>query len=441
MLDMKFIRENPDIVKKGIKDKRVKLDIDEFLGLDARRRKLLTEVEGLKREKNEVSAKIGKMMKKKENPKDLIASMKTVSQKIADFKIKVEEIEQKCSDFIYNIPNLPHNSVPVGPGPEANKTLKEWGKIPEFTFEPKNHIEIGKKLGILDFGKATKISGAGFALYIGYGARLERALFNFMLDLHTGRHGYTEVFPPFLVNRKSMTATGQLPKLEDDMYKLKDEDLFLIPTAEVPVTNIHANEVLDEEKLPISYAAYTACFRREAGSYGKDTRGLMRVHQFDKVEMVKFVKPENSYSALEKLLKDAEDVIQALELPYRVIELSTGDLSFAASKCYDIELWAPGVKKWLEVSSCSNFTDFQARRANIKFSRHRRDPAEIHPEKLHAGKLKAAKKPEYVHTLNGSGVALARLVIAILEIHQNKDGSVKIPKALRPFIGDLEVIK
>jgi len=423
MLDIKFIRENPDIVKKAVKDKRVELDIDEFLKADAEKRKLLTEMETLKCKKNEVSAKIGKMMKKKENPKDLIASMKAVSQKIADFEAKVEEIGNKCKDFTYSVPNLPHNSVPIGPGPEANKVIKEWGKIPKLAFEPKTHIEIGKTLGILDFGRATKIAGTGFALYMGLGARLERALLNFMLDLHTKKHGYTEVFPPFLANRRSMTATGQLPKLEEDMYRLKDEDLFLIPTAEVPVTNIHANEVLNEEKLPVCYTAYTACFRREAGSYGKDTKGLTRVHQFNKVELVKFVKPETSYDELEKLLKDAEEVIQALELPYRITELSTGDLSFAASKCYDIELWAPGLKKWLEVSSCSNFTDFQARRGNIKF------------------RPKAAKKPEYVHTLNGSGVALARLVIAILEIHQDKDGNVNIPKALRPFIDGLGAIK
>ncbi|MGB2705843.1 MAG: serine--tRNA ligase [Candidatus Omnitrophota bacterium] len=423
MLDIKFIRENPDVVKKAVKDKGMKVDIDEFLKIDAERRKLLTEMETLKREKNEASAKIGKMMKKRENAKDLITSMKMVSQKIADFEAKVEEIEQKFQKLIYDVPNLPHSSVPVGPGPEANKVLKEWGKMPKFGFEPRTHLEIGEILDILDFGRAAKIAGAGFVLYKGMGARLERALFNFMLDLHTKKHGYTEVFPPFLVNRKSMTATGQLPKLEEDMYRLKDDDLFLVPTAEVPVTNIHANEVLDEANLPICYTAYTACFRREAGSYGKDTKGLTRVHQFDKVELVKFVKPETSYDELEKLLKDAEEVIQALKLPYRVVALSTGDLSFAASKCYDIELWAPGIKKWLEVSSCSNFTDFQARRANIKF------------------KPKTAKKPEYVHTLNGSGVALARLVVAILEIHQNKDGSVNIPKALRPFTDGLGVIK
>ena len=422
MLDIKLIRENPEIVKKAIQDKGVKLDLDDFLKLDAERRKLLTEAEDLKREKNEVSDKIGKMMREKKNAKDFISSMKTVSQKIAEIEEKVEGIEQKFTYFIYNFPNIPHETVPKGPGPEANKLVKEWGKLPKFDFEPRTHMEIGETLDILDFGRASKIAGAGFALYKGMGARLERVLINFMLDMHTKKHGYKEVFPPFLVNRRSMTGTGQLPKLEEDMYRLKDEDLFLIPTAEVPVTNIHANEVLEEKGLPIYYTAYTACFRREAGSYGKDTKGLMRVHQFDKVELVKFVKPETSYDELERLLKDAEDVIQALELPYRIQALATGDLSFAASKCYDIELWAPGVKKWLEVSSCSNFTDFQARRANIRF------------------KAKGSKKTEYVHTLNGSGVALARLVIAILEIRQNKNGGFNVPKALQPYLDGLSSI-
>ncbi len=423
MLDIKFIRENPEVVKKAARDKGEKVDIDEFLRIDRERRKLLTEVESLKRQKNEVSDKIGKMMREKKNPKELISSMKDVSQKIGEIEAKVEEIERKFKDFIYNIPNIPHKSVPAGLSSESNKVVKECGKMPRFKFEPRTHIEIGEILDILDFGRASKIAGRGFVLYKGLGARIGRALFNFMLDLHTKKHGYTEIFPPFLVNRRSMTGTGQLPKLEEDMYRLKDDDLFLIPTAEVPVTNIHANEVLEEEDLPIYYTAYTACFRREAGSYGKDTKGLTRVHQFDKVELVKFVKPETSYDELEKLLNDAEEVIRLLELPYRIVALSTGDLSFAASKCYDIELWAPGIKKWLEVSSCSNFTDFQARRINIKFE------------------SKESKKLQYIHTLNGSGVALARLVIAILEIHQNKDGTVNIPRPLRFYLDGLKVIK
>ena len=300
--------------------------------------------------------------------------------------------------------------------------MRKWGKVPKFDFKPKGHIELGQNLDILDFSRSSKISGSGFCLFKGLGALLERALINFMLDLHTKEHGYKEIFPPFLVNRASMTGTGQLPKLEEDMYKLKDDDLFLIPTAEVPVTNIHRDEVLPEENLPVYYTAYTACFRREAGSYGKDTKGLMRVHQFDKVELVKFVKPETSVDELEKLLKNAEEVLKRLELPYRVLMLSTGDISFAASKCYDIEAWAPGIQKNLEVSSCSNFTDFQARRANIKY------------------RPKDKKKLDYVHTLNGSGIAMARTIVAVIENYQQKDGSILIPEVLRPYMGDRERI-
>ena len=426
MLDVKFIRENPEAVKKAIRDKNVKLDLDTFLKLDSERRRFITELEKAKAEKNKLSAQIGKMLKEKKDINNIKGQIATVSQKIDEYEPKVEEIDKKYATFVYNVPNLPHQSVPVGPGPENNRIIKEHGKLPVFKFNTRTHIELGELLNILDFQRAAKIAGSGFALYKGKGALLERALYNFMLDMHNKKHGYTELFPPFLVNRKSMTGTGQLPKLEEDMYRLKDDDLFLIPTAEVPVTNVHANEVLEESSLPIYYTAYTACFRREAGSYGKDTKGLTRVHQFDKVELVKFVKPETSYEELEKLLRDAEDVLKALELPYRVVALSTGDLSFAAAKCYDIELWAPGLKKWLEVSSCSNFTDFQARRANIKFKHTTHD---------------TRRTTEYVHTLNGSGVALARLVIALLEAHQNKDGSVNIPKKLRPFMDGMKVIK
>ncbi|MFH1790562.1 MAG: serine--tRNA ligase [Candidatus Omnitrophota bacterium] len=416
MLDIKFIRENPEVVKQTIKNKKFKDNIDELLEADKEKRRLLTDVEQLKSEKNRISDKIGAMMKNKQNAKDIIERMKTLSQKIAEIDAKVEENVKICDRILYCIPNIAHESVPVSTGPEGNKLVKECGKIPNFDFTPLSQIELGSRLGILDFGRAAKISGSGFALYKGAGARLERGLINFMLDLHTRKHGYTEIFPPFLVNRRAMTGTGQLPLLEEDMYKLKDDELFLIPTAEVPVTNMHANEVLEEAGLPIYYTAYTACFRREAGSYGKDTKGLTRVHQFDKVELVKFVKPETSYDELEKLLANAEEVLKLLELPYRVMLLSTGDMSFAAAKCYDIELWAPGTQKWLEVSSCSNFTDFQARRANIRYREN------------------DAKKPSYVHTLNGSGVALARLVIALLEVHQNKDGSVHLPEALRPYM-------
>ncbi|MDD3906353.1 MAG: serine--tRNA ligase [Candidatus Omnitrophica bacterium] len=422
MLDIKFIRENPQVVKDALKARNSKLNIDELLALDEERRSLLVEVETLKAERNKANDEISAAIKAKKNPKEVIDKMKVVSQKVSDLDKKVGDIDQKIANFTYIIPNIPDKSVPVG-GPENNKIVRAWGKNPSFDFTPKNHIEIAEKLGIINFGVATKISGSNFILFMGQGARLERALINFMLDLHTKKHGYKEIFPPFLVNRRSMTGTGQLPKLEEDMYKLQNDDLYLIPTAEVPVTNIHSGDVLDEDKLPICYTAYTACFRREAGSYGKDTKGMIRVHQFDKVELVKFVKPEDSPAEHEKLLKDAEEVLQLLGLPYRVILLATGDISFAAAKCYDIELYAAGTDSYLEVSSCSNFADFQARRANIKFAR------------------KGAKAKEFVHTLNGSGVALARLVVAILENYQNKDGSVNIPEALVPYMDGATVIK
>ena len=422
MLDIKFIRDNKELVKEAIKNRRMDLDIDGFISLDEEKRILLIESEDLKHQRNNANDEITAIMKAKKNPKELIDKMKVVSQKIAVLDAKVEEVDKKLANFIYLIPNIPDKSIPIG-GPESNKIVKSLGEIPKFAFKPRTHIELSELLGIISFGISAKISGHGFACFLGAGARLERALINFMLDLHTKKHGYKEVFPPFLVNRMSMTGTGQLPKLEEDMYRLKDDDLFLIPTAEVPVTNIHRSEVLEESRLPICYTAYTACFRREAGSYGKDARGLVRVHQFDKVELVKFVKPETSYDELERLLKDAEEVLQLLELPYRVLMLATGDISFAAAKCYDIELYASGADAYLEVSSCSNFTDFQARRANIRY------------------KDRSTKKAAFVHTLNGSGVALARLVIAILENYQNEDGSVRIPKALRPFMDGLDVIK
>jgi len=426
MLDLKFIRDNKDIVREAIKNRGYKLDIDELIKLDEEHRRILTELEELRALRNKANDEIAAVLKVKGNPKEIIARMKPVSQKIAEFEAKVEEISQKIDKIKYIIPNIPDKSIPIG-GAECNKIVKSWGKKPSFDFTPKPHIELARILDIISFGVAAKISGSNFVLYKGLGARLERALINFMLDLHTKKHGYTEIFPPFLVNRRSMTGTGQLPKLEEDMYKLKDEELYLIPTAEVPVTNIHAGDTLDESDLPIRYTAYSACFRREAGSYGKDTRGLVRVHQFNKVELVKFVKPEESFDELEKLLLDAEEVLQLLELPYRVVMLATGDISFAAAKCYDIELYAAGVDTYLEVSSCSCFTDFQARRANIRFKRKT-----INDKRT---------TTEYVHTLNGSGVALPRLVVAIMENYQNKDGSVRIPKALIPYMDGLEVIK
>ncbi len=425
MLDIKFIRENTDKVKKAIADRGYKLDLDEFLNLDQERRKLLIEVEKMKQEKNVVSDEVGKLLKEKKDAKDKIANMKVVSQKIGEIDKKVEEIDQKLAKIAYIIPNIPHSSLPIAPDATGNKVVKEWGNKPVFDFKPREHAELAELLDIIDFPRAAKLSGGGFVLYKGIGARLERALINFMLDLHTKKHGYTEIFPPFLVNRQSMTGTGQLPKFEEDMYRLRDDDLFLVPTAEVPVTNIFRDEILKEEDLPIYYTAYTACFRREAGSYGKETKGLSRVHQFDKIELVKFVRPETSYDELEKLLVNAETVLQLLGLPYRILMLCTGDLSFAAAKCYDIELWAPGAAKYYEVSSCSNFEAFQARRANIKY------------RKTIEGNKKIV---EYVHTLNGSGVALARLVIAILEAYQQKDGSVVIPEALRPYLDSMERI-
>jgi len=363
-------------------------------------------------------------LKKKLDAKTKIASMKTISDKIDKLEDKLKEINAGLDKLLLTIPNMPHSSVPVG-DLSKKELLRSWGELRKFDFPLVTHIELAGHLDIIDFNRAAKITGSNFVLYKGWGAKLERALINFMLDLHTKKHGYLEVFPPFLVNRSSMTGTGQLPKLEEDMYRLKDDDLFLIPTAEVPVTNIFRDEILNEDDLPIYYTAYTACFRREAGSYGKDTKGLIRVHQFDKVELVKFVKPQNSYDELEKLVKDAEEVLQLLGLPYRVAVLPTEDLSFAASKCFDIEAYAPAIDMWLEVSSCSNFESFQARRINIKFRRTTKD---------------GQRTTEYVHTLNGSGIALARTVIAILENYQQKDGSVIIPEVLRAYLDGKERI-
>jgi seryl-tRNA synthetase len=421
MLDLKFIRENRELVEKAIKDRGLKLDLDDLIKLDNSRRKILTELEELRAQKNKANEEITALLKAKKDAKPKIDSMKSIAEKIDKLEDKLKEINTELDKLLLLVPNTPHTSVPVGDALKK-EVVRSWGALRKFDFSPTTHIEISQHLDIIDFNRAAKITGSNFVLYKGWGAKLERALINFMLDLHTRKHGYTEVFPPFLVNRASMTGTGQLPKLEEDMYRLKDDDLFLIPTAEVPITNIFRDEILDEKDLPIYYTAYTACFRREAGSYGKDTKGLIRVHQFDKVELVKFVRPESSYEELENLVKDAEEVLQLLELPYRVAVLSTEDLSFAASKCYDLEAYAPGIDKWLEVSSCSNFESFQARRANIKFRRT------------------TTKGTEYVHTLNGSGVALARTVIALLENYQQKDGSVIIPQSLRPYLDGKERI-
>jgi seryl-tRNA synthetase len=421
MLELKFIRENTDLVKQAIKDRNLKLDLDGLVKLDDSRRKIIAELEGLRAQKNKANDEIAVLLKEKRDAKSKITSMKEIATKIDTLESKLQEIDGELDKILLTVPNIPHSSLPRGDA-SCSKIVRSWGEKPKFDFKPVTHIELSQHLDIIDLPRASKITGSNFILYKGMGAKLERALINFMLDLHTKKHGYTEIFPPFLVNRAAMTGTGQLPKLEEDMYRLKDDDLFLIPTAEVPVTNIFRDEVLDEDNLPIYYTAYTACFRREAGSYGKDTKGLTRVHQFDKVEMVKFVKPETSYDELERLVGDAEEVLQALGLPYRVVMLATQDLSFAASKCYDLEAYAAGVDKWLEVSSCSNFESFQARRANIKFRK------------------KDTKKLDFVHTLNGSGIALARTVIALLENYQQKDGSVLIPEVLRPYLDGKERI-
>ncbi len=422
MLDVKFIRENIELVKEGIRKKGESVSIDNFIELDNKRRKMVTEVDRLKHRRNLVSEEIGKMMKEKKEAKSLIKEMKKVSEEIKTNDSEIQSIEKEIYNISINIPNIPHPSVPEG-DESKNIEIKRWGKLPEFDFTPKDHLQLGKELDIIDFPRASKIAGGGFLLYKGLGARLERALINFMLDLHINKHGYTEIFPPFLSNRDSMFGTGQLPKLEEDMYLCNEDDLFLIPTAEIPLTNIHKGEILDISELPKCYTAYSACFRREAGSYGKETRGLLRVHQFNKVELVKIVLPENSYAELEKLLADAEEVLQLLEIPYRVVILASGDLSFASAKCYDIEIWAVGEKKFLEVSSCSNFEDFQARRIGIKFRRAK------------------DTKPEFVHTLNGSGVATARLMVSLLENYQTDEGTVIVPEVLRKYMGGIGIIK
>lgn len=422
MLDIKLIRENKGVVESSLQKRGTKMNLDELLALDEERRKILLDLDDLRRQKNEANDEISQLLKEKKDPKARIASMKEVASKIDIFETDLRSKDEQIFKLLLMIPNIVDDSIPAG-DPTHNKIVRQWGEPKKFDFKPQPHTALCERLDIVDFARGAKISGSGFILYKKAGALLERALINFMLDLHATQHGFQEMWPPALVNRASMTGTGQLPKLEEDMYRLKEEDLFLIPTAEVPVTNIHRDDVLAEEELPLYYTAYTPCFRREAGSYGKDTKGLVRVHQFDKVELVKFVKPEDSFDELEKLVKNAESVLQALGLTYRVVMLASGDISFAATKCYDLEAYAPGLDAWLEVSSCSNFIDFQARRANIRFRR------------------KETKKMEFVHTLNGSGVALARTVIAILENYQQEDGSVVVPQVLRPYMRGLEKIE
>ena len=418
MLDIKLIRETPEVVRAGLQSRHSPVDISAVLELDERRRAAITEGDRLKSERNTVSKKIGELKKAGQDTSEIQRQTREMGEQIAALDAAVREIEEAQGKLLLAIPNLPHASVPIGEDATGNVVAREWGTKQEFAFPPKDHMALGESLGLFDFERAARMCGAGFPLFTGPGARLERALIQFMLDLHTTKHGYTEVSPPHVVTTATMTGTGQLPKMAEDMYHIQNDDLWLIPTAEVPVTNIYREEII-REPLPIKLVAHTPCFRREAGAAGKDTRGLIRVHQFDKVEMVRFVPPGTSYDALEELVGDAEDVLQKLGLAYRVLQLCSGDMSFAAAKCYDLELWAPGHNGWLEVSSCSNFEAFQARRAGIRWKN-------------------AEGKTEFVHTLNGSGVALPRLVVAILENYQQADGSVLLPEALRPYMGGLD---
>ncbi len=420
MLDVKFIRENPEAVRQGLLNKNAKDIVDEVLALDEERRSFISKTEDLKAKKNQVSAQIPQMKKAGQDTSSVFAEMKRVGDEIALLDGQLRDVEEKLENILRHTPNLAHSSVPVGKTAEDNVEVRQW--LPkEFSykndFKVLDHIELGKKLGILDFERGTKISGSGFPLYMGKGATLERALINFMLDTHLKDHGYSEIFPPVLVNKESMKGTGQLPKMEDDMYFIEKDGLYPVPTAEVPITNIHRDEILAEKDLTIKYVGYSPCFRREAGSYGKESKGFLRVHQFNKVEMVKFSKPENSYDELELMVKDAEDILHALNIPYRILLLCTGDLSFSAAKCYDIETWSPAENKWLEASSCSNFEAFQARRANIRFRKEE------------------TKKPEFVHTLNGSGLATSRLMVSLLENYQTPEGKVIVPKVLQKYTG------
>lgn len=417
MLDIKLVRKEPDKVREGMAKRGAEVPLDQFLNLDEQRRRKLTEVEQLKNKRNTVSKEVGRLKAQGQDATGLIQEMQEVGGKIQELDQEIRVIEEELNQILMVIPNIPHESVPIGKDETENELVRTWGEPRKFDFQPRTHDEIGTGIGIMDFERAAKISGARFVVMAGWGAKLERALCNFMLDLHSGEHGYTEIFPPFLVNRASMTGTGQLPKFEEDMFKCAPGDFYLIPTAEVPVTNLHRDEILNPEQLPIKYAAYTACFRAEAGAAGRDTKGIIRQHQFNKVELVKFTRPDRSYQEHERLVNDAEDVLQKLGLPYRVMLLCSGDQGFSAAKCYDLEVWLPSFNSYREISSCSNFEDFQARRANIRYR-----PA-------------PGAKPEFVHTLNGSGVAVGRTVAAILENYQNEDGSVTVPEALRPYMG------
>lgn len=423
MIDLKLLRSDPDGLREACRKKRVRVDIDEGIRLDERRRAIIQEVEALQAEQHTLSKTIGGKKQAGEDCSEAMARMKAISERVKVLSAERSKVEEALEAWALLVPNPPAEDVPEGEGEAQNVVVATWGEKPSYDFTPKPHWELCERLGLIDFPRGAKIAGSGFILYRGWGARLERALINFFLDLHTSRHGYTEWFPPVLVNRASMTGTGQLPKLAEEMYRTDDrDDLFLIPTAEVPITNIHREEILEESDLPLYYTAYSACFRREAGAAGKDTRGLLRVHEFNKVELVKFTVPEKSEEEHEKLRADVEAVFQALGLHYRVVKLCTGDLSFAAAKCYDFEVWAPGVEKYLECSSCSNFRDFQARRASIRY----RDKE---------------RKVRFVHTLNASGVACPRTMVALVESYQQADGSIRIPEVLQPYMGGIERIE
>ena len=417
MLDMKFVRENPELVVEAVKRRNGNLDLTEFLELDKKRREITVQVETLKSERNSASQEIGKLKKAGQDATEQMAAVRALGDKIAEDDKELKAIEVRLKEILLTIPNIPADDVPVGADDSANPVVRTWGEPGKFDFELKAHWDIGEGLNIIDFERGVKVSGTRYIFYRGLGARLERAVISFFLDLHTEKHGYTEMFPPFIVNGASMQGTGQLPKFAEDMFKLENGDMYLIPTADVPVTNYHRDEILNVAELPIKYTAYSGCFRAEAGAAGRDTRGLIRMHQFNKVELVKFTKPEESWDELEKLTLDAEEVLQLLGLPYRVVRLCTGDLGFSSATTYDLEVWLPAANCYREISSCSNFLDFQARRANIRF---RRD---------------AKAKPEFVHTLNGSGVAVGRTVAAILENYQQADGSVIVPEVLRKYMG------
>ncbi|MBD3867690.1 MAG: serine--tRNA ligase [Acidobacteria bacterium] len=417
MLDPHFVRENLEAVTEAMASRGESLSMEPFQEMDRRRRDLLGEVEELKRHRNESSRKIGGLMKAGEDAGPLREEMRQVGEKISAIEEELGGIEEDLREFMLRVPNIPHETTPPGKTEEDNPVVRSWGEPREFSFEAKNHWDIGPDLGILDFERAAKLSGARFSILMGDGARLERALIQFMLDLQTGDHGYTEVLTPFMVNAAALTGTGQLPKFEENLFKVSPGDLYMIPTAEVPVTNIHAGEILDGDTLPLQYAAYTPCFRSEAGSYGKDVRGLIRQHQFNKVELVWLTKPENSQAALESLTAHAEEVLRRLQIPYRVIALCTGDIGFSAAKTYDVEVWLPGQKTYREISSCSDCSDFQARRAGIRYREEKKG------------------KPRFVHTLNGSGLAVGRTLVAVLENYQQEDGTVVIPEVLRPYMG------